>query len=136
MAKNSLAKSIVSAVVKKIFQDCETEVHEIVGDVERDTAERRAKAIRHRNDQIARGNEAIRAAVSHTAQGVKLIREQRNGDDVRNLVLDSQESELRHRLKRDLTHVQSDTDDQTADEAIDATVASTRMIASFLVANK
>ena len=122
MAKNSLAKSIVSAVVKKIFQDAESEVHEIVGDVERDSLERRAKAIRHRNDQVARGNEAIRGAVAHTSQGVKLIREQRNGDEVRNLVLDAQEADLRHRLKRDLTHVQGDTDDQTADEAIDATV--------------
>lgn len=124
MAKNSLAKVIVNAVMKKIFQDCESEAHEILGDVERDTKERRAKALRHRNEQIARGNEAIRAAVAHTAQGIKKIREQRNGDEVRSVVLGAQEAELRHRLKRDLTHTQGSVDDQTAEDAIDATVAS------------
>lgn len=123
MAKNGLAKLIVGTVVKKILGDCESEMHEIHGDVDRAAKERRATAIRHRNKQVAKGNEAMRAALEHTAQGITLIRDQRNGDGVRNLVLEDQEAELRHRLKRDLTHSHNVDDDATADNAIEALVA-------------
>ena len=123
MAKNGLAKLVVATVVKKILGDCESEMQEIHGDVDRAMKERRAAAIRHRNVQIAKGNEAIRDALGHTAQGINLIRDQRNGDGVRNLVLEDQEAELRHRLKRDLTHSHNVDDDATADTAIEALVA-------------
>jgi len=117
--KSGLAKLIVGTVVKKILGDCESEMHEIHGEVDRTSKERRAEAIRHRNEQIARGNEAMRGALEHTARGLRLIQDQRSDDGVRNLLLEEQESEVRHRLRRDLTHTHGVSDDETAESAIE-----------------
>ncbi len=117
--KSGLAKLIVGTIVKKVLGDCESEAHELVGDIDRSSKERRAAAIQHRNEQVARGNEVMRGALEHTARGLRLIQDQRSDDGVRNLLLEEQESELRHRLTRDLTHSHGVNDDETAESAIE-----------------